>query len=730
MAKETKIKTEIAISNETKALFEDKSFVTDVFEELKDCLQEIQDSGIDLYESATPYDAAGHPIGDRIEGAWDTETRMYTPGDQLVTLHKYPNLKKFFTSFIADQIKFKLEYSPIFETATEWQPIESGEILESKKSKFETQEEYIARIRKYAQPEGTKTEWPGQVHDYRTDYPKSTQDQFQQGIKWDIDLFAEGASGYFDTLRFQGVRNGVPPSENSVAFTISSNSFGKSAGEIKEFLKTLGIVGQRKESRMLRHFIRYFTGHFGKNLKELDAKKQQWEQYRDYEREEKPGTQELVPRKITDSANPVLEDILDTLVRGGMITKIQEPKFKDFEPRYLVKLTQHPETQEPNFADTSFLIDAYKYYLSIPKKEPERRVQIRETEGLYEEPVAQAVVQLLKGKQPAQVSHSKLRDKGAVRSMLDIRQPVSVQGSSTSFDIVPQGWLTREQWIAEVNQKADQIAEYTQPQYEVTVQNELVRAPTASWGRGGTSWRSGYHSRAVVKETNTKFERWSRVQDKESAKTYSVQDPISATPTVSYDIDELTYDPDEQTYDIDEKTYDIDEQIRNLLNFRFERKTVPIKQTKSEREKEEWKKKEELRKQKEAEKEAKKAAKKAARKAAREAAREAVKPSGTSSAHTDIIKQLDKNSEALRKLYERQTRKVLDPEGRFPKVSKEVPAKKAKKKPDPKGGPKIPGFGPLLILDQFFRQVPGMGPVDAEGRPVAKLEDQMNKLTG
>jgi len=725
MAKETKIKTEIAISNETKALFEDKSFVTDVFEELKDCLQEIQDSGIDLYESATPYDAAGYPTGDRVEGAWDTETRMYTPGDQLVTLRKYPNLKKFFTSFIADQIKFKLEYSPIFETATEWQPIKSGEILESKKSKFETQEEYIARIRKYAQPEGTKTEWPGQVHDYRTDYPKSTQDQFQQGIKWDIDLFAEGASGYFDTLRFQGVRNGVPPSENSVAFTISSNSFGKSAGEIKEFLKTLGIVGQRKESRMLRHFIRYFTGHFGKNLKELDAKKQQWEQYRDYEREEKPGTQELVPRKITDSANPVLEDILDTLVRGGMITKIQEPKFKDFEPRYLVKLTQHPETQEPNFADTSFLIDAYKYYLSIPKKEPERRVQIRETEGLYEEPVAQAVVQLLKGKQPAQVSHSKLRDKGAVRSMLDIRQPVSVQGSSTSFDIVPQGWLTREQWIAEVNQKADQIAEYTQPQYEVTVQNELVRAPTASWGRGEKSWRSGYHSRAVVKETDTKFERWSRVQDKESAKTYSVQDPISATPTVSYDIDELTYDPDEQTYDIDEKTYDIDEQIRNLLNFRFERKTVPIKQTKSEREKEEWKKKEELRKQKEAEKEAKKAARKAARKA--EAARKAATKAGKPSATSPLAEKLRQRAEARLKAANQKAAKRL---GIPYDTGEKVPAKKAKKKPDPKGGPKIPGFGPLFILDQLYQLVPGMGPVDAEGRPVAKLEDQMNKLTG
>jgi hypothetical protein len=52
------------------------------------------------------------------------------------------------------------------------------------------------------------------------------------------------------------------------------------------------------------------------------------------------------------------------------------------------------------------------------------------------------------------------------------------------------------------------------------------------------------------------------------------------------------------------------------------------------------------------------------------------------------------------------------------------------KKPDPKGGPKVPGGGPLFILDQLFRLVPGMGPVDVEGRPVAKLEEQMTKLTG
>ena len=43
---------------------------------------------------------------------------------------------------------------------------------------------------------------------------------------------------------------------------------------------------------------------------------------------------------------------------------------------------------------------------------------------------------------------------------------------------------------------------------------------------------------------------------------------------------------------------------------------------------------------------------------------------------------------------------------------------------------KIPTFGPFLILEQLQQLVPGMGPVDPEGRPVAKLDKQMKTLIG
>ena len=49
---------------------------------------------------------------------------------------------------------------------------------------------------------------------------------------------------------------------------------------------------------------------------------------------------------------------------------------------------------------------------------------------------------------------------------------------------------------------------------------------------------------------------------------------------------------------------------------------------------------------------------------------------------------------------------------------------------DPKGGLKIPTPFPFLIFDKMFQSVPGMGPVGPEGRPVAKLDEQMTKLTG
>ena len=58
---------------------------------------------------------------------------------------------------------------------------------------------------------------------------------------------------------------------------------------------------------------------------------------------------------------------------------------------------------------------------------------------------------------------------------------------------------------------------------------------------------------------------------------------------------------------------------------------------------------------------------------------------------------------------------------------REEAAKKAKKKPDPKN---VKGFGLLWMLEQLLHTVPGMGLVDEEGRPVATLDEQMNKLTG
>ena len=106
--------------------------------------------------------------------------------------------------------------------------------------------------------------------------------------------------------------------------------------------------------------------------------------------------------------------------------------------------------------------------------------------------------------------------------------------------------------------------------------------------------------------------------------------------------------------------------------------------------------------------------------------KKAAKPSGSGSSLAERLRQ---RAEARLKAADQKAAKRLgipyDPERTTAKT-----AEKAKKKPDPKGGPKIPGFGPLLILDQLYQLVPGMGPVDAEGRPVAKLEDQMTKLTG
>jgi hypothetical protein len=102
------------------------------------------------------------------------------------------------------------------------------------------------------------------------------------------------------------------------------------------------------------------------------------------------------------------------------------------------------------------------------------------------------------------------------------------------------------------------------------------------------------------------------------------------------------------------------------------------------------------------------------------------KPSGKPSATSPLAEQLRKRAAARLEVENEKARQKLGIKVEDVKEPEKVPAKK----PDPKGGLKLPGGGPLFILDQLFQLVPGMGPVDEEGRPVAKLDEQMTKLTG
>ena len=102
--------------------------------------------------------------------------------------------------------------------------------------------------------------------------------------------------------------------------------------------------------------------------------------------------------------------------------------------------------------------------------------------------------------------------------------------------------------------------------------------------------------------------------------------------------------------------------------------------------------------------------------------KQAPKKVGKPSATSPLAQKLRQRAAARLEVENEKARQRLGIQSDTEKVPTE--------KPDPKGGPKIPGGGPLFILDQLFRLVPGMGPVDPKGRPVAKLEDQMTKLTG
>jgi len=103
--------------------------------------------------------------------------------------------------------------------------------------------------------------------------------------------------------------------------------------------------------------------------------------------------------------------------------------------------------------------------------------------------------------------------------------------------------------------------------------------------------------------------------------------------------------------------------------------------------------------------------------------KKAAKPSGSGSSLAERLRQ---RAEARLKAADQKAAKRLgipyDPE------------RTTAKKPDPRGGqpdPKnVKGFGLFWMLEQLLHSVPGMGLVDEEGRPVATLDEQMNKLTG
>jgi len=121
--------------------------------------------------------------------------------------------------------------------------------------------------------------------------------------------------------------------------------------------------------------------------------------------------------------------------------------------------------------------------------------------------------------------------------------------------------------------------------------------------------------------------------------------------------------------------------------------------------------------------------------------KKAAKPSGTSSAHTDIIKQLNKNSEALRKLYERQTRKLLDPERTTAKTAEKVPVKKAEKVPVKKAE-KVPTLtkkqAAAAAREKTFKHTAGTRTSTGElrvwrgrgewGDPIRKTQAQLEKI--
>ncbi len=137
---------------------------------------------------------------------------------------------------------------------------------------------------------------------------------------------------------------------------ISELGFGRSANQIKEFLKSKGVVGQRKFSRDLREVFHYFTGSF------VDPK--------------------LTPiSAIHKGRNLQIHDILKSI---PFLSPLQNNRF-------IVKLLYDETDKAVKLADASEIVPIYEQYMELrPSK--------------------------------ARPLSQQMRELGAVRSMLDVRQ--------------------------------------------------------------------------------------------------------------------------------------------------------------------------------------------------------------------------------------------------------------------------------------------------------------------
>jgi hypothetical protein len=111
---------------------------------------------------------------------------------------------------------------------------------------------------------------------------------------------------------------------------ISELGFGRSANQIKEFLKSKGVVGQRKFSRDLREVFHYFTGSF------VDPK--------------------LTPiSAIHKGRNLQIHDILKSI---PFLSPLQNNRF-------IVKLLYDETDKAVKLADASEIVPIYEQYMEL-----------------------------------------------------------------------------------------------------------------------------------------------------------------------------------------------------------------------------------------------------------------------------------------------------------------------------------------------------------------------------